>query len=304
MRCRGRSRTSSRFRERYGPWALVAGGSEGIGGAWADLAAGHGLSVALIARRPDRLERKRAELERRFGVETLAIAHDLAAPELLDHLRERLDGREVGLLVYNAALASVGGFFEHPLAFELQRLAVNCLGPLALSHHFGLQMARRGRGGIVLMSSGVGLIGSPYYTHYAATKAYDLGLAEGLWFELRPHGVDVLACVAGLTSSPGLAEALASGAARGEFVMTPEQVVAEAALALGARPSVIVGAPNRRKLALLTRLLPRALGVKAIGAHALKNFLGGRRPELPAERDDDSDHRAQAAAPALAQPDR
>lgn len=282
---RGREAPSSaeahRFRERYGPWALIAGASEGIGGAWADFAAARGLSLVLVARRRDELEAKRAEIVERFGVEVTTIAQDLATPDLLDRLLERVEGREIGLLVYNAALASVGGFFEHSLDFERQRLAVNCAGPLALSHHFGLQMVRRRRGGIVLMSSGTGLIGSPYYTHYGATKAYDIGLAEGLWFELRPHGVDVLACIAGLTSSPGLAAALARGAARGGFVMTPDDVVSEAARSLGRRPSVVVGAPNRRKLWLVTRLLPRARGVRAIGAHALANFLGGKIPDLP-----------------------
>lgn len=275
-----RTKADSAFFTQYGPWALVAGASEGIGGAWADYAAARGLSVVLVARRRDKLEEKRAELVRRFGVDVHIIAQDLADPNLLARVVEQLGDREIGLLVYNAALASVGSFFENTLEFEIQRLNVNCAGPLALSYYFGKEMVKRRRGGIILMSSGTGLIGSPYYTHYGATKAYDIGLAEGLWFELKPYGVNALACIAGLTSSPGLAQALANNAARGEFVMTPEEVVAEAAQSLGLKPSVIVGAPNRWKMMLVTRLLPRSSGVKAIGAHALKNFLGGKVPSI------------------------
>jgi hypothetical protein len=60
--------------------------------------------------------------------------------------------------------------------------------------------------------------------------------------------------------------------------MTPTEVVDEAVEHLGKRPSVIVGAPNRRKMLLVTRLLPRAIGIREIGKHALENFLDGVRP--------------------------
>jgi short-subunit dehydrogenase len=111
------------------------------------------------------------------------------------------------------------------------------------------------------MSSGTGLIGSPYYTHYAATKAYDINLAEGLWFELQPDNVHVLSCIAGLTSSPRVVDALDVARARGDFIMFPAEVVDEAVEHLGTCPSVIVGAPNRRKMLIVTLLLPRADGV-------------------------------------------
>ena len=232
----------------------------------------------LVARNVEKLESKRRELATRFGVDVLVVSQDLAEPDAMERIVATVGDREVGLLVYNAGLASVGSFFENGVEYERQRLNINCGSPLALAFHFGEKMKRRRRGGIVIMSSGTGLIGSPYYTHYGATKAYDISLAEGLWFELQHDNVHVLSCIAGLTSSPGVTQSLEGARARGEFIMTPAEVVDEAVEHLGKRPSVIVGAPNRRKMLLVTRLLPRAIGIREIGKHALENFLDGVRP--------------------------
>jgi uncharacterized protein len=271
-------RAPSDFAGQYGPWALIAGASEGIGGAWADYAASQGLSVAIVARDPEKLEKKRQELVTKFGVEVLAISQELGANDAAESIIAAVGDREIGFLVYNAALATVGGFWANGLEFERERINVNCVSMFGLTYHYGALMKERRRGGIVIMASGTGLIGAPYYTHYGATKAYDIVLAEGLWYELKPDNVHVLACMAGLTSSPGTTDALDVARARGDLINTPEENVEEAILYLGKRPSMQVGAPNRRMMFVVTRVLPRALGVREIGKHALNNFLDGVRP--------------------------
>lgn len=269
--------SSTQFKEKYGPWALIVGGSEGIGGAYASVLAKRGLNIALVARRPELLESKANELERQFGVKTRTIELDLAGPQLLDVVHKKTEDIEIGFLVYNAALASVGAFFNSTLEGELTRLDINCRGPLSLTDHFGRKMIERKRGGIIQMSSGAGLRGAPYYSHYAATKAYNIVLAESLWYEFRPYNVDVLACIAGLTSSPGLKGSMEEeGTAKGSFVMTPEQVAKEALSVLGKQPSIITGRRNRRMMFFLG-FMPRKKAVAAIGKHAIKNFLGGKR---------------------------
>ena len=269
---------STQFKEKYGPWALIAGGSEGIGGTYASALAKRGLNIVLVARRPELLESKATELKQQYGVETRTIELDLASPQMLDVISDKTNDIEIGFLVYNAAFVSVGAFFDSTLEGELTRLDINCRGPLSLTYHFGRKMIERKRGGIILMSSGAGLRGAPYYTHYAATKAYDIVMAESLWYEFRPYNVDVLACIAGLTSSPGLKSSMEEeGTAKGAYVMTTEQVVEEALGALGKQPSIITGRPNRRMMFILG-FMPRKKAVAAIGKHAIKNFLGGKRP--------------------------
>mgnify|MGYP003971133033 CR=1 FL=1 len=272
------ARSSTQFKQKCGPWALSAGGAEGIGGAYASALAERGLNIALVARRPELLESKATELERQFGIETRTIELDLASPQLMDVVSEKTQDIEIGFLVYNAGLASVGAFFDSTIEDELARLDINCRGPLSLTYHLGRKMIERKRGGIILMSSGAGLRGSPYYSHYAATKAYNIVLAESLWYEFKPYSVDVLACIAGMTSSPGLKGSMdEKGMAKGAYVMTPEQVVSEALRALGKQPSIITGKPNQRTMLLLGSM-PRKKAVAEMGKHAIKNFLGGKRP--------------------------
>ena len=275
------------FKKKYGPWALIAGGSEGIGGAYADLAASHGLNVIILALDQESLDKKAAELKEKFVVEVITLEIDLADPKLLEIVLDKTRGLEVGFLVYNAALADVGSHFQRNLEFELKRIDINCKGPFVLSYHFGKLMALRKKGGIILMASGTGLLGSPYYTHYGATKAYDIVLAEGLWYELKPYNVDVIACIASLTSSPALRTAMEgeNKVSKGEFVQTPQQVAEEAVENLGKKPSIITGAPNRRKMFLVSRLLPRKIGVAQIGKHALKNFLDSNVPKIDPNHD-------------------
>lgn len=243
------------FSDKYGPWALIAGASEGIGEAFAHALARRGLKLILLARREDKLRATAAAITGRHRVEVEYLACDLADPELEARVRAGVGEREVGLLIYNAAYSRVGGFFEQPLADKLRTIDVNCRGPLILAHTLGESMLARGRGGIVLMGSLAGEQGSPRLATYAASKAFDRTLAESLWGELRERGVDVLACVAGATRTPGF-EAVAS--ASKAPVMEPD-AVAEAALAmLGREPSMIPGLANRLSAFVLARLPTRA----------------------------------------------
>jgi short-subunit dehydrogenase len=264
--------TMSYFADRYGPWALIAGASEGLGEAFARALARRGLNLILIARSEDKLRRVATELEAAHRIEVRPLALDLADAELTARLREGVGEREVGLLIYNAAYSHIGAFFEQSLATKLRMIDVNCRGPIVLCHELGAGMCARGRGGIVLMSSLSALQGSPRMATYAASKAFDLVLAESLWGELREHGVDVLACVAGATRTPGFE--LTASSSKGP-VMEPAQVVEEVIAALGwQQPSMIPGLANKLASLLLSRL-PRRRRV-LIMKSALASSAGSR----------------------------
>ena len=247
------------FRERYGPWALVAGGSEGLGAAFAAALAARGLHLLLLARRAEPLERLAAELRARHGVEVRTATLDLARPDLGEAVGVVTAGLEVGLLVYDAASSAIGPFLDRPLSAHLQVLDVNCRGPLVLGHLLGGAMARRGRGGLLFMASLAGGQGNPWLATYAASKAFEIVLAEGLWSELRARGVDVLACRAGATRTPAFA---ASGPRAEVPTMSPEAVVEAALAALGRGPTVVTGLLNRVAAFLFSRVLPRRLAIK------------------------------------------
>jgi short-subunit dehydrogenase len=261
----------SEFRQRYGPWALVAGASEGLGEAFASALARRGLSVIVIARRARELEATAERLRVQHDVEVVALAIDLAAPDMAERIAAGVGEREVGLVIYNAAFSRIGGFFDVPLADHLATLDVNCRAPVVLVHRYGAAMRRRGRGGIVLMGSMTGLQGSPRLASYAASKAFARVLGESLWGELRGAGVDAITCVAGATRTPGF-EAVARDTPGS--VMEPIDVVEQALASLGRRPSMIAGFGNRVAAWVLGKL-PRGWQVRIMGA-AVKDSAGSR----------------------------
>lgn len=245
------------FAQRYGPWALVAGASEGLGAAFATELAGRGLNLVLVARRPDPLR----ELAARLPTRTVTVAADLATPEGVDACVEAASSQEIGLVVANAAYSPIGAFIRLDASQSDRAVRVNCAAPVQLAHAFLPAMAARRRGGMVIMSSLAGQQGSPPITVYAATKAFGAVLAEGLWAELRPHGVDVLACVAGAVATPGLAGV---SARRAPGTLPPERVVAAALKGLGRGPRVVPGAAMRVSSVLMSRLLPRRAAIAII----------------------------------------
>ena len=101
----------------------------------------------------------------------------------------------VDALFNNAGVGPAGPMLETTPEDWRWIVDVNVLGPLRVSHYFGRRLAERGKGGIILMSSMSGLQGTAMVANYAATKAYDTVLAEGLWYELGQRGVDVLGCM-------------------------------------------------------------------------------------------------------------
>jgi hypothetical protein len=257
------------FVDRYGPFALVTGASSGIGAEFARQLAARGLSVIVCARRKDRLDVLCADLRARHGVEALAIEADLCRPDFLAPLEAAIGDRAVGLLINNAGFGDKGPFLESDLAMQLRMLDTNCRAPLILSHAFGPKMVARGRGGIVFTSSTAAFQGLPFSSHYAATKGYELQLAEGLWYELRGRGVDVLALCPGPTDTEGPKR---TGVRADKVPVKPMEVgpVVQAALAaLGRGPSVIPGFSNR-VLYLASKVLPRRLAAEVAGRIVLR----------------------------------
>ena len=253
----------SDFVGRYGPWAVVAGASSGLGEAFARQLAARQLNLVLFARGAEKLCALASELEKTHGIVAEAVPLDLGAPDLLDRVRAAVGEREVGLLVYNAALSLIGPFLTQSLDDKLRLLDVNCRGPLILADELGRRMVERGRGGIIVMTSLAASRGSPMVVTYAASKAFDLVLAEGLWDELGPHGVDVLACRAGATRTPAYE---ATGPEAGHApLMEPGPVVTAALAALGSGPSVVPGLMNRIGELVLGRLLPRRAAIRVLG---------------------------------------
>ncbi len=231
------------FPARFGTWAVIAGGSDGIGGAFAREAASRGLDVALIARRADPLDALARSLEADFGVATRTIQADLTSEDIGPTVTAATDDLDVGLFVYNAGSNPQSGhFLDQPAENALFLVSLSCRAPVVLGHHFGARLRARGRGGLVFMSSMACLSGSGNQATYAATKAFDTTLAEGLWVELAPFGVDVLGVLAGATRTETMMDQRPEAFAE---AMDPREVARGALDHLGKGPDWVPGAENQ-----------------------------------------------------------
>jgi hypothetical protein len=265
------------FQARYGPWALVAGASAGLGAQYASQLAALGLHVVLVARRTAELEALASRLRADFGVETRTLTLDLARPDAAETLDQQTGGLDVGLLVYNAARAPVGPFLDLALEEHATELAVNVRTPMELAWRFGRRFTMRGRGGVILMSSMSGALGTALTSNYAATKSYTLTLAEGLWEELRAQRVDVLAALPAAIATPA---AQASGARRqraaAATTLAPEVVARETLAALGRGPSITPGHMTKLASFFMRRVVPRSTAIRMMG-RVMRQMYGGAR---------------------------
>ena len=262
-----------KLKEKYGNTALVAGASEGIGAAFANYLAEEGMDLILVARRAEPLENFAASVRKKYGVQVNCIACDLAQANAAEKIEQATGNAEIGLLVYNAALSHIGAFEKIAVEKNLEIAQANMLTPLRMIQMLGEKMLMKKKGAVIMMASLAGFQGSGFLSVYGATKAFDRVLAEGLWYEWKNRGVDVIACCAGATSTPNF---INTKPEKADFfaprVQTPEEVVQECFQQLGKQPSFVTGRGNRIASFIMQNLLPRKMAIKIMGDTTRKMY--------------------------------
>jgi uncharacterized protein len=184
-------------------WALVTGASAGIGKALAEELAKGATNLVLTARREDRLRSIAQELSTSHNIRAEIFVADLAQPPAPEAIFQftRQKGLTIDLLVNNAGFGQYGELHKTDADRLLQMVQVNCAAVLHLTHLFVPEMVARRRGDVLIVASTAAFQAVPYITTYAATKVFDLYLAEGLAEELQPYGIRVCALCPGTTTS-------------------------------------------------------------------------------------------------------
>lgn len=255
-----RTRSSTQYRECYGPWAVITGASCGIGRALALELAGRGFNLVLTSRGGDGLELAAAACRNVNATDVRTVPIDLAVEHGADRLDAETQDLDVGLLIASAGFGAFGSFLNGPIERDAEMLAVNGKALLMQSATFGRRFAARGRGGLILLSSIVAFQGMPWASHYAATKAYVQTLAEGLAVELSERGIDVLAAAPGPTRT-GFADR--AGMNMGQAAL-PQRIAGPILDALGRRTTFIPGVQAKILRYSMTGL-PRWLKVRLMG---------------------------------------
>jgi len=250
-----------------GKWALVTGASAGIGKALAEELAAGGANLVLTARRTDRLLQLAKTLTARHQIRTEVCIADLAAtkgPEEIYACTRELD-IAIDLLVNNAGFGSYGEFSGDDLRRLLDMVQVNCSAVVHLTRLFLPEMIARKRGDILIVASTASFQAVPYISTYAATKAFDLLLAEGLAEEMKPHGIRVCALCPGSTESEFHQVARQTQFAARQKQETTEKVARTGLKALAAGRSYVISGLGNYLGAHTQRLVPRRLVTRVAG---------------------------------------
>lgn len=262
------------YLRQYGPWALVTGAArvEGLGYSFARHLAGRNFNLVLVDILGDELTARADELRRKYVVKVRPIVLDLGREDFLDELQPQTADLTVGLLVCNHMWTpkDTPTIMEMDLATHLAMLNINARAYTMLIHAYGRPMVERAQGGIVIVTSGAGLITTPYTGPYSANKAFQRALGEALWYELQGSGVDVLVAAPGLMATQG--DALANYPQW--MVMDPDPVALATLDALGREgPVFIPGLVNKAFTFSQTRLLPRRKALESVGRFMASGLL-------------------------------
>jgi short-subunit dehydrogenase len=261
------------LKQKYGNVALIAGASEGLGAAYANHLASEGMDLVLLARRTEPLELLANQLMDQYKIKVQNISCDLADLHAVKKIQEELNGKEIHVLIYNAAISYIGPFEKNSIEHHQQLAIANMNTPMQMVQVFGETMLKNGKGAIVLMASLAGFQGSGFLAAYAASKAFNKVLAESLWYEWKDRGVDVMACCAGATSTPNyLNTQPGKTSVFAPKVQTPEEVVKDCFKNLGKMPSVITGRGNRIASFIMQKLMSRKMAINTMGNTTRKMY--------------------------------
>jgi short-subunit dehydrogenase len=253
-------------KQRHGPWAVIVGGSEGIGAALAQRLAAASISLLLIARNPGPLGETAAAVRQAGGVEVRSLALDIAAPDAFERIAEATAGLEVGFLAHNVGGgAGWGPFIEQPVELALAAIRANPEMQVRLVRHFAPAMVARGAGGILFVGSMAGNAGGAGFAAYSAVKAFTQVFAEALWAELEPLGVDVLDLVVASADTPARRRSGTQDDA-GVYVASADSVAEQALAQIGEGPvqpqsgneeffAALAALPRRQSVEMLREVL-------------------------------------------------
>jgi uncharacterized protein len=241
-----------------GRWALVTGASAGIGVALARELATHGAKLILTARRKERLDAVAAELSAQ-GCEVFTVPADLSDPAAPQKIYDATEsaGIAVDILIDNAGLGQFGAFSTNSIEQELSQVRVNCEAVVHVARLFVPRMVERRRGWVLVTASTASFQPLPYFSTYAATKAFDRFFAVGLAHEVARFGVKVTALCPGPTESEFFDVARAGVMRRG--MQSAEAVARIGVRALARGKKTVIPNMTGRSTAFASRLFPTGL---------------------------------------------
>lgn len=184
--------------------ALITGASAGIGRALAEIHASKGGNLVLIARRADKLEEIKSELEKKYDIDVYTIVKDLSKKEAPEEIFKEIKEKQfrIDYIINNAGFSRQGYFHEIDWDIEESMIMLNVMATVKLTYLFLPQMISRKEGKVLNVASSAAFApGGPLQTIYYATKAFIVSFSQGLAGELNETGVTVTVLCPGATAT-------------------------------------------------------------------------------------------------------
>jgi len=260
------------FRSR---WVLITGASSGLGLEMArQLARDHHANLILVARRGDKLQELRKELEGAYGVEVLPIVADLSRAEDIERLfAEATAGRDIYGAILNAGVTHFGEHLDLSWLEFKSIIDTNVNAVAQLTHLFlPYLLDKRQSGGVMLVASMAGVTPVPYQAAYSGTKAFVVAFGHSLWHEVRGRDVSITTFVPGgiateMSDRSGLSEYFGTG---GLFIQCAEDCARDALQAFTERRHTYVPGRMNQLGVVASKVLPRSLMVGQVAAEYRK----------------------------------
>src|SRR6266403_132954 len=173
-------------KKRFGPWALITGASSGIGREFARQIAASGINIVLVARREALLKEAGVEFSKRYGVEHRVVVLDVSQEDFIGQLASATDDLDIGLVVSNAGTGNPGEFLKHDPQLLRETVQLGAMAQLDIAHHFGQKLAKRRRGGLILVGAMGAEGGVPCMANDGDAKASVHTLGEAIPYEFKP----------------------------------------------------------------------------------------------------------------------
>jgi short-subunit dehydrogenase len=244
------------------PTALITGASAGIGKTFAEKLAARQTNLVLVARSADKLTQLAQQLQQQYQIKVEVIVQDLTEPDAVTKVFNTTQAQDltIDLLINNAGFGDYGEFSERDGERQIKMLQLNVLALVELTHKYLPLMRKRCSGSIINVSSIAGFQPMPYFSVYAASKAFVLSFSEALWAENKPHGVRVLVVCPGPTDTNFFvaADFPTDLANKANAISTPEEVVNDALNALDkGKSTVVTGGIVNQAIVNISRFFPR-----------------------------------------------
>lgn len=237
------------FKEKYGEWGIILGATEGVGKATAEKIASYGMNVVLVGRREEALQALGKEISAKYNVEHKVIRADFSEDNAGAPIFEATKDLDMGFMSYVACLHCFGKIQDTDWEMHKKMVNVNINTFLQCFYHYMGVFTKQKRGLVINYSSLTGVTSSPYNAQYGAGKAYIKKLTEGVAYESRNDGVDVMVATLGSTITPSWLKNQPGGEEGEEAIkaaMTPEDTIDEIFANIGKARSLIVGERNRQ----------------------------------------------------------